>query len=212
MSDDEAIEWVTLNLPARVIVGEAEAPCQIVTLSIVGLVILPAMKGQAGMQFEIEFQPSHWPTPVLIPAVLAREGAFHGNYAWQVQYGDPIPPETSAAILELLGYEVPPLQQTPAENELIAEGDSIEGEFVEEAKDPNLRSYSDLLAQMPDVEVAGDVAAANVADDGEMYKDPEERDLWEEVDNIKLKKIYKAAVKQVAGRDKPAKKKGWFSK
>jgi len=200
MSD--ATEWVTVNLPAQTTLGESTAPCHIVSMSTDGMVILPTFKAQAQMVIRIGFHPHNHPRPVEFSVVVAREGAYHGNYALQVQYGDDVTEEAEAAILRLLGFDV----EEPVE---VQSGDVLGAdEARDEPRDKGLRSYSQLLVDLPEMEV-NDVTPANFDDSSKLPA--VEKDLLKEVDDASLKKIYKEALSQMRSEEeKGKKKKGWF--
>ena len=194
MSD--ASEWVAVNLQGQVGAGGSMAPCQVVTLSTSGLVLLPQMKGTAGMALVVELQEHHWPQAIQLPGVLMREGEYHGHYAWQVQFSE-LPPPAQRGLMELLGMAPPPEEEQPEPEPFQDRG----------AK----RSYSHVFADLPDLEGVSEVDETPFEEESGVLPRPKDRDLLKSVDKDSVKKIYKEALQQLdADKSKDKKKKGWF--
>ena len=192
MSNDvSAMEWATVNLQGQVTAGGSSAPCNVVSLHPTGVVLLPSMKGTAGMPMELELQPHDWPQPMGLPGTLVREGEFHGHYAWQVQFGQLSQPVTTA-VLGMMGVKPPSVAPLPAEKKA--------------PKDAR-RSYSGVFDDLPEMEVQ-DVHEARL--DGELHR-RDKQDLLKSVDKDNVKEIYKEALREMRESDgKDKKKKGWF--
>jgi len=200
---DAAASWVSVNLSGQLIAGSSTATCQIVTISGEGMVLLPAMKGSIGMALAVELNLHHWSAPVALPCVLVREGEYHGHYAWQVQFTQ-LSPADSRAVLELMGLDPGPPLEEEAHTEVIPADEA-------QSVTTKTRSYSDVFADLPDMEV-DEVEAARLYDDDPIeHVKSDERDLMQEVDGQHLNKIFKEAVRDLDRDNKPKKKKGWFS-
>jgi len=196
--------WVSITMQGQVVVQDSTTPCQVVTISVEGMVLLPNQKGTIGMALAVELQPHQWRFPVSLPCVLVREGEYHGNYAWQVQFTE-LPPDASDAVLELMGVNPPSQGHDPAHSSVIPAAD------VEPAPRERLRSYSDVFADVPDIEVK-EVKAARL-DDDDVLDIPldEDRDLMSEIGGERVDRIFKDALRQLSVENRPKKKKGWFS-
>jgi len=204
MADPSVPAWVPFAAHGQITVGETTAPCQVVTLSTDGIVVLPAMKGGPGLALWVEVQLPDRPTPLALPGVLVREGEYHGHYAWQIQF-NALPQESAQALAEILGLPPP---EPPAEEPSLSAAAA--------AKRSPARPVLD-LTPAPDLE---DVAPAAFDEEEALAMQlDEERDLLEEIPESemlvdrRLDRIYKAALRDLSTDGKKGKKKkGWFSR
>ena len=72
MADPNVPAWVPFAAHGQITVGETTAPCQVVTLSTVGVVVLPAMKGGPGLALWVEVQLPDRPTPLALAVAVRR--------------------------------------------------------------------------------------------------------------------------------------------
>ena len=77
-------------------------------------------------------------------------------------------------------------------------------------QDGGRRSYSQVFADLPDIEDVREVEETPFEEDSGLLQRPPDRDLLKSRDKDSVKKIYKEALRELDKDKRKDKKKGWF--